>query len=362
MNYTVEYIRRAGFIIFEAKMGSHAYGTNIPTSDIDIRGIFIQPLKDIIKYGYVDQVSDETNDTVYYELKRFLYLTTKNNPNILELLNAPSDCVLKESALYHEIKKNSKKFVTKSCRFTFAGYAIEQIKKARGYNKKINWEEAEMTRKGVLDFCYILEDVGSIPFSDWIQKKYKTLSYKDFALAKVDHAHDTYAMYRMKKDEPSGIVSDIGKANDVQLFSIPKGRKLIGYLTFNKDAYSTHCKRYKEYKEWLKNRNEDRFKMNKEHGKNYDSKNMMHTFRLLKMALEIAESGSINVRRSDEEREKLLKIRHGEYEYDDLIREAEEMIHNLDKAFEESSLPSKIDREEIAKLELTIRSISYGLL
>ncbi|MCK9545046.1 MAG: hypothetical protein M0R03_23770, partial [Novosphingobium sp.] len=268
----------------------------------------------------------------------------------------------KDSALYHEIKKNAKNFVTKDCKFTFAGYAIEQIKKARGYNKKINWEEAQMVRRGVLDFCYILEDGGSVPLIEWISRKYKSLTHKDFALAKVDHAHDTYVMYKMKKGEPSGIVSDTRKANDIQLFSIPKENKLVGYMTFNKDAYSTHCKRFKEYETWLKERNEDRFKMNKKHGKNYDSKNMMHAFRLLKMAIEIAESGEINVRRSEEEREKLMKIRKGEYEYDDLIVEAEDLIKTMDEAFDKSSLPQEIDSEFVAKLELSIRSISYGLL
>lgn len=361
MNYTIDKLRKENLIIFEAKMGSHAYGTNIPTSDIDLRGVFIQPLDDIFKYGYRDQVADKTNDIVFYELKRFLELVRKNNPNILELLNAPKDCIIYEDIIYEEIKENANKFITTACRYSFAGYAIEQIRKARGYNKKINWEEAEMVRKGVLDFCYILQEGGSIKFQEWVDKHNaydaEHLSHKNFSLAKVDHAHDIYAMYKT----PGGIVSDTRKANDVQLISIPKGTMVEGYLTFNKDAYSTHCKRYKEYQTWLKERNEDRFKMNKDHGKNYDSKNMMHTFRLLKMAKEIADTGEINVRRSDEEREKLLKIRHGEYEFDDLIEEAEAMITEMDDAFENCNLPKKIDPEFVANLELEIRKEWYYL-
>ena len=86
MTYTVKELREKGLIIFEAMMGSHAYGTNIPESDVDLRGVFIQPLEDIMKWGYVDQVADATNDIVFYELKRFLQLVKKNNPNILEIL------------------------------------------------------------------------------------------------------------------------------------------------------------------------------------------------------------------------------------------------------------------------------------
>ena len=365
MTYTVKDLRDGELIIFEAKMGSHAYGTNIPTSDVDLRGVFIQPLEDIFKYGFVDQVSDKTNDIVFYELKRFLELVKKNNPNILELLNAPKDCVIHRDPIYKLIEDEARHFVTTKCRHTFAGYAIEQIRKARGYNKKMNWEESQMTRRGVLDFCYILKDGGTMPLMEWLDlynSVHKTdRGHKDFALAKVDHAHDLYVMYYMPN---TGIVSDTRKANDVQLFSIPKGIAVLGpagYLTFNKDAYSTHCKRYAEYQTWLKERNEDRFKMNKEHGKNYDSKNMMHTFRLLKMAIEIAETGKINVRRSDEEREKLLKIRHGEYEYDILIEEAEAMIGQLDEAFDNSNLPDKIYDHYVAQLELNIREKWYKL-
>lgn len=366
MHYTIKDLRKGNLIIFEAKMGSHAYGTNIPTSDIDLRGVFIQPLEDVLKYGYKDQVADKTNDIVFYELKRFLELVKKNNPNILELLNAPKDCIIHKDPIYDMIMDEARHFVTKKCRYTFAGYAIEQIRKARGYNKKINWEEAEMVRKNVLDFCYVLKDGGSITLNQWF-KEYNEyhidkLFYQDIGLANIDHAHNLYAMYILPyRLEKGGIVGDVEKANDVQLTSIPKGIPVEGYLTFNKDAYSTHCKRYKEYQTWLKERNEDRFKMNKDHGKNYDSKNMMHTFRLLKMAIEIAETGQINVRRSDEEREKLMKIRHGEYEYDNLIEEAEAMIAQLDDAFDKAMLPEKIYDEYVANLELKIREKWYKL-
>ena len=372
MNYTLDQLKEKGLIIFSAKMGSHAYGTNIPTSDVDIRGIFIQPLEDILQYGYVEQVSDKLNDIVFYELKRFFQLLDKNNPNILELLAAPEDCVIYKDPLYDMIQAHTKDFITKKCRYTFAGYAIEQIRKARGYNKKMNWEETEMTRKTVLDFCYILDGGRTISLDEWlpensieevivkyVHEKVRDLTQKDIGLAKIDHAHDIYAMYLSPEGTEWGIVSK-KEANDVQLWSIPKKSKFLGHLTFNKDAYSTHCKRYKEYQTWLKERNEDRYKMNKDHGKQYDSKNMLHVFRLLKMALEIAV-GEINVRRPANEIEKLLKIRHGEYEYDDLIEEAEGMIEALDDAFDKSPIPDEVRKGLAGEIELQIRKKRYDL-
>jgi len=363
MNYNLNQIK--DWIIFEAKMGSYAYGTSLPTSDIDIRGVFIQPLKDIIKYGYVEQVSDEKNDIIFYELKRFINLCEKNNPNILELLFAPKDCIIKTSEEWSMISEHASKFLTKSCRWTFGGYANEQIKKAKGYNKKINWEESEMKRKSVLDFCYILVEGGSILFKKWL-KKYNentidNFTQKEFGLVNIDHAHNLYAMYNLASyDICSGIVSNEEIANDVQLVSIPKKLKVVGYLYFNKDAYSTHCKKYKEYQTWIKNRNESRFKMNKEHGKNYDSKNLMHTLRLLNTALEIADKGIINVKRSPEEIEKLMKIRHGVYDLDVLLKEADETMSLVDQKFKICNLPDNVDKEFTSNLLLNIRKKFYS--
>lgn len=357
----IEHLRKNNLIIFEGISGSRAYGTQLPTSDTDIRGVFIQPLDDILGNGYVEQVSDLTNDVVFYEIKRFLELLKTNNPTVLEILNLPEDCIIFKDPIFDLVLNHKKDFITTQCKMTFAGYAIQQIKKARGYNKKMNWEETSMTRKGVLDFCYVLTDNGSMQFEQWRLKNIleKTFEWdntqKDWSLANIDHAHNLYAMYL----HPGGIVSG-PNANDVQLQSIPKNKKVYAYLTFNKDAYSIHCKRFSEYETWLKKRNPDRIKMNKEHGKDYDSKNMMHTFRLLNMALEIAE-GEINVRRSPEEIKNLMSIRRGEAEFDDLIKKAEELIVKMDNAFDNSSLPSEVNKKFVNDLLIKIRNEKYKL-
>jgi uncharacterized protein len=367
-NYTIQQLRDENLIIFECITGSRAYGTSTPESDTDVRGVFIAPINYILKYGFPKQVADETNDVIFYELGRFMDLLQKNNPNILELLEIPEDCVIKTTQEFQFIQMYKKEFLTKKVRWTFAGYAIEQIKKARGYNKKMNWEEAEMKCKTVLDFCYILEDGGSISLEAWLKNsfvvKFACIGMslqKDFGLVSIDHAHDMYAMYMCPEEDLSwGIVSDKETANDIHLTSVPKGLIPIAYLTFNKDGYSSHCKKYAEYQTCLKERNPNRVKMNKKHGKNYDSKNMLHTYRLLTMALEMAE-GKLIVRRPPEEIEKLMKIRRGEYEYEDLLKEAEDMILRLDETFDGCSLPDDVNTEFSRDLLFKIRKYYYKL-
>ena len=352
----VQDLRDNGLILFEAISGSRSYGTNMPNSDTDIRGVFILPQEYILGNGYIEQVADKTNDVVFYEIKRFLQLLSANNPNIIELLNIPEDCIVYKDPVFDLILEKKDDFITKQCKNSFGGYAIQQIKKAKGYNKKINWEEKEMTRKTVLDYCYILKDGQSMAFSKWANSFIHIPSYEDFGLANIDHAHNIYAMYLMKIDEYSGIVSDLVNSNDVQLVSIPKGRKPVAYLTFNKDAYSLHCKRYKEYNEWLNNRNEDRFRVNKDHGKNYDSKNMMHCVRLLDMGYELS-NGELNVRRPKEDIKKLMSIRLGEMEYDDLLEMADSKMEKMDRAWEKSSLPSNVDADMVNNLLIKIRKL-----
>jgi len=378
---TIKDLEEQGLIIFSAIMGSIAYGTNTPESDVDIRGIYIQPLDSILGMGYVDQVSDSSNDTTYYEIRRFLELLQTNNPNILELLNAPLDCILISNPIMHVIFENIDELLTKKCRWTFGGYAMEQIKKARGLNKKMNWEEGEMTRKTVLDFCYVLKEDGngSMPVNDWINKLNDTarkrlrenfageFTQKDFGLSKIDHAKDCYGIYDIA-DEPEtsnvnygGIVSNEETANDVQLTSFSKNALYKGVLVFNKDGYSTHCKRYAEYQTWLKERNPNRVKMNNSHGKKYDGKNMLHTIRLLTMAKEIAEGKGIIVRRNPEEVKRLLSIKKGDYEFDTLLTEAENLMKQMDETYEKCNLPSQVNPKLTNDLLIKIRKHIYGL-
>ena len=84
-----------------------------------------------------EQVNSPTNDTVYYELNRFIRLLRDNNPNILEELYVPEDKILLMSERIKPLYDNRDKFLTTKCRNTFGGYSISQIKKARGLNKKI---------------------------------------------------------------------------------------------------------------------------------------------------------------------------------------------------------------------------------
>ncbi len=348
---TLEELKSSGHIIFECISGSRAYGLDIPSSDTDIRGVFILPKVAFYSLNYVGQVNNETNDIVYYELRKFIELCAKNNPNILELLNIPEHCVLYKHPVFDSIK--TELFLSKLCKNTFANYAFTQIKKARGLNKKIV-NPVEKERKSVEDFCLVLDGKKSVPLKEFLIENDLESDY--CGLAKITKMKDCYNLFYNDSLNYKGVAKT--NANEVRLSSIPKEESPIAMLYFNLDGYSTYCKKYKEYWSWVEKRNEERYKNNTSHDKNYDAKNMMHTFRLLHMAKEIGESAKINVERLD--RDYLLAIKNAEFEYDNLVAKAETIREELKAIFNDSTLPEKPNIKKINHLLVKIRTEFYS--
>lgn len=348
--------------------GSHAYGTNIESSDIDYAGVFIQSLDDILGLKYKEQINDDNNDIVIYEIRRFLQLLASNNPTVLELLNTPEDCVIYKHPVFDKVLKNRESFITKVCAKSFGGYAKQQISKAKGQDKKQNWEKDKVTRKTPLDFCYIHRGEKSIPLVDFMDEK--KMDQKFCGLSNVPHSRDTYALfYDFKEEETDGEIKNLGfkgiafeDSNQVRLSSIPidtPKNYFIGHISYNKDGYSQHCKDYLSYQEWLENRNEARWVDVQSHGQKIDGKNMMHCKRLMEMAKEIGQGKGIIVRRPNAS--ELIAIRKGEVDLQTLIDSVENEIKEIDMIFENSNLPEKIDENFVNKMIVEIRKQIYKL-
>jgi hypothetical protein len=343
------------YLLLECISGSRAYNLQLPSSDTDLKGVFILPQQELYGMTYIPQVSNQSNDEVYFEIKRFLELLEKNNPNILELLNTNGGNQLFRHPLMDLVKPAD--FLSRLCLETFAGYANTQIKKARGLNKKIN-QSHTAERKSVFEFCYVIAGGQSVPLRNWLHEK--QLRQEDCGLARIDHFRDVYALYHTSQFE--GDVSFKGifsgpDANDVQLSAIPKGPAPLAIMQFNKDGYTVYCKDFAAYHQWEALRNEERYRHNKELGADYDSKHMMHTFRLLTMAEEIALYKEVRVFRPD--RDFLLRIRNGEFTYDTLMEMATEKLNNMQRLYAASDLPEQPAPELAASLLIRIRDEFY---
>lgn len=399
---TIKDLKDKGLIVYEYVRGSHSHGIATEKSDIDIGGVFIAPKE--MFYGlssnYQSQVADDKNDTVYYELSKWFELLLKSNPTALESLFIPQQCINYIHPLIQEVIDNRDMFISKSAFEPLIGYSITQIKKCRGLNKKINWEIPE--RKNILNFCSVPWEQGSIPLLKYFEKY--GLKQEHCGLVAIPNMRDMYHVFydwgahknEIQNDDTKsqmnlvyaasdlkqiheplnwvwvynnesvfnnvynykGICNpdDYSKSNEVRLSSIPKWIDPICQMSFNKDGYSTHCIKYREYKEWEKNRNPIRYESNLK--KSYDAKNVGECIRLIHTGIELANGDGFNVYRTWD-RDFILDVRNHKYEYEEIIKYVEDKQKEMENAISKSSIKEKVDSEEVNSLLIKIREKYY---
>ncbi len=360
-------------IIFKALVGSHAYGTNIEGSDKDYKGVYIQSPEDVLQNGYIEQI-EVSKDETYYELKRFVQLCCTGNPTMLELLYTPEDCVIYKHPVFQFLITNKHSFLSKSCKYSFGGYAYSQIVKAKGLNKKMNWEKSKTERKTVLDFCYVYDNLNYTveDLKSWLKKE--NYDQKYIGLTSLPHFRYMYNIYyddlnEIKSTNPrysdieifnyKGIIQDVENSNDISLSEVPEYQRknCKGLMYFNKDEYSRHCKDYKSYQEWLLNRSTQRYIDIEQHNQKIDGKNLLHCYRLLETGIEIAKEEKIIVRRPNAQY--LREIRKGKHNLDKLLEETDIKLQELNEAFDSCNLREHADKDFLYKLIPEIREKFY---
>lgn len=348
---TIEDLKEQDLIILECISGSRAYGLDTPESDTDIKGVYILPKHLYYGVNYIPQISNSTNDIVYYELGRFIELLQVNNPNILELLYTPESSVLYKHPVLERLSPHL--VLSKLCEKTFGNFALSQIKKARGLNKKIGNPIAK-ERKDLLDFCYVNYKQGSLGLKDFL--KLKKWSSESCGLIKIPNMDQMFGLYYNPNANFNGILRT-NESNEVVLSKVSKDADQAAILYVNKLGYSKYYKTYAAYWNWVENRNETRYQSTLNHGKAYDAKNMMHTIRLLTMAIEIAKEGRIVVKRQD--RDFLLHIKGGGLEFDALITLVDELKTSMQIEYRKSSLQGQPDTEALNNLVFEMRETLY---
>jgi len=336
-------------LIFETIVGSTVYGTATAKSDIDKKGVYIQTTDELTTWGYEPQIN-VTKDEAYFEVRRFLELLENANPTALEMLYTPDEFVTVMSPEFKLIRDNREKFLTIRCEQSFGKYGYSQIAKASGTDKKMNWENSRIVQKTPLDYVYYSENGKSHLLTEYLNQH--NLDAKKCGLARLDHMKDQYALYYDYFNLGyRGIIGD--KSNEIRLSNIPKGHEPLLVIYYNVEAYSKHCKEFKEYSEWLEKRNIERFVDNKNHGQMVDGKNLLHCRRLIDVAVEIATEGTIKVHRPNAEY--LLSIKRGEVNLTDILEQVEKDILDLSDLYKKSNLPEKCDKQFVYDLLLKIR-------
>lgn len=337
-------------ILFECIAGSRAYGTANANSDEDTRGIFAVPAADYLNLERpADQVSDERGNVVYYSLRRVVELLTQANPNILELLFMPGDCVLKTSPEMQQLIAARDIFVSKQCADTHAGYAMSQIKKARGQNKWINNPKPPEPPSRE-DFCHV---IPSQPRADTLPSRpipLRTLGWNldEYHAARLEHARDTYRLYHYGAGAKGVFRGDV-----IACESIPQPdevSRFAGLLLYNEHGWKQALTDHQNYWHWRRERNDARWQQQERGELDFDAKNMMHTVRLLMSGRSLMETGRPIVRFTGAELELLLTIRVGRRSFEEIMTIAEAILEECERLKQSARLPDRCDPAAASRL------------
>ena len=293
--------------------GSHAYGTNVEGSDVDIRGIALNKKKDILCGNQFEQVVHEATDTVIYSLNKIVQLLSNCNPNTIEMLGLKPEHYIYLHPIGEELLANRKMFLSKRALYSFGGYATAQLRRLD--NKSMRTLAQAEREKHILNSittatyvwpdkydCFKIGEGIKLYLDDSDQEDMDKEIFMDVHLT-----HYPLRDYKSMWSDMKNIVSEYGKIGQ-------RNKKAI------------------------------------EHGK--IAKHMMHLIRLYLMCIDILEKEEIITYR-EADLEYLLSIRYGKFldedghpieGFYDIINEFEK---RMNYAAENTSLPEKPNHKAI---------------
>lgn len=288
--------------------GSHAYGLNTPTSDLDLRGVAVPPRRFFL--GFVERfeqvVQHQPVDLTVFGISKFFALASECNPNVIEILWAdPADRLHVAVPCGERLLEARGAFLSRRARQTFSGYAMAQLRRIRTHRRwLLDPPQAKPTRAGfgLPENTVIPADVlGAIAS---IEKTAQGIEFPP-------HVMEIYARER---------------------------------------RYQTALREWQQFEHWKASRNPARAAIEARHG--YDCKHAMHLVRLMRMCREILRGDGVVVRRPD--RDELLAIRNGAWSYDQLMEWAEAQDRELAALAETSGLPAAPDLAALDALHVRI--------
>jgi predicted nucleotidyltransferase len=300
-------------VIIKMQFGSHVYGTNIPESDLDYKGVFLPDARDILLGRVKDAIvtstkKDDTQknitmdvDEEYYSYQKFLYFLMDGQTVAMDMFFTPEKFIeYKNPELIHIwdfLKENKTYFINKGMK-VFVGYCQQQALK---YGVKGNrLASAEKAVK-------------------FLQHYNGRNKLKDIPLiALVEAEHDEFIT--------------IAYMNDGLMYLSVCGRMVpfTATVKFAKEVYEKLIRQYgKRARQAASN-------------EGHDWKALYHAVRIAHEAIELLMTGNITLPRP--EADSLLKIRKGEVPYDDVAFMIDNGLKKLHEAQAKSALREIPDR------------------
>lgn len=306
-------------VIFLTLGGSHAYGTNVEGSDVDIRGCALNSKQNLLGLSNFEQVIDNVTDTTIYSFNKLIGLISNCNPNTIEMLGCKPEHYFLITPIGKELIDNRHMFLSKKATYSFGGYANQQLRRLENALARDTYPQAEKER-------HIMNSVKSSMMT--FEERYQ--SFPEGALK----------IYIDESDK-----ENMGQEIflDVALEHYP----LRDYKSMWSDM-NTVVKEYGKLNQ--RNKKKDDIHLNK---------HAMHLIRLYLMCIDILEKEEIITYR-DKDHDLLMSIRNGAYQKEDGTFHASffDMIDEYEKKLEyakkNTSLPEKPDYKRIEDFVMSV--------
>jgi hypothetical protein len=317
---TMDELHEQNRVVVFMEFGSRVYGTALPSSDTDYKGIMLPSPEEILLCNPSSTFSQKTNgsgtgqrngasdvDLELYSLYRFLELLCEGQTVALDMLFCPPGQIRSQTRLWDEIVRHKELLLNKRCSAAI-GYARSQAEKYSLRGDRISALQAVLK---VLEDAYLFaprallgERVDRGAFDGLPEKQRQFIR---FTSEEAPHL-------------PAG-----------QIDYLEVCGKKAGFTSSVKFAYELFEKQVRAYG--------DRAQRAQSEGA--DWKAMYHALRIAAQTTELLETGNITFPRP--EAEFLLKVRKGELPVPMVSELIEQGIENIRAAQERSPLRDEPD-------------------
>ena len=306
-------------IIFLTLGGSYSYGTNVETSDVDVRGCALNSESDLLGLTSFEQVVNTQTDTTIYAFNKLVSLLLNCNPNTIEMLGCKPEHYFYISDIGREMIANRKMFLSKRAVHSFGGYANQQLRRLENALARDRLSQARREE-------HILNSMKGAVKS--FESRYTIFENGSIVL---------YTDESSREDLDREIFADI----QLKKYPVREFNSVINDLT---NVIGTYEK--------LNHRNH---KKDDEHL----NKHAMHLIRLYLLCLDILEKEDIVTYRGDDLL-LLMSIRKGDYQLEDGTYRPEffEMVSDFEKrlnyAKQNTSLPDNPDMKKVEEFVMSV--------
>lgn len=311
-------------IMLLALGGSHAYGTNVETSDVDIRGCAFNSPSDLLGMSSFEQVNDNKTDTVIYSFNKLVNLLLNCNPNVIEILGCKPEHYLFLSQKGKELLKNRHLFLSQRAENSFGGYATQQLRRLENALARDSLSQAQQEEhiRGALE-----RSINQFADKHSAPSKYGSI--------------DLFTGPSTKDDFELEVLCNVSLKD----YPVRDFQTLINTLSAVVSSYNKLNHRNNKDEEHL-------------------NKHAMHLIRLYLMCLDILEKEEINTYR-EKERDMLLGIRNGEYQKEDGTYRSEffDMVTEYEKKLTYAKKHTNLPKEpNMKRIEELVMDINYSSL